>query len=105
MSNTPQFTAERSLGTEWPQPNDRVRKRARAMMRNSKTDDRARVLPQLTVTCGSPSLNAVCLGHAIPAWLPCESAFWWNQGLAGSCMYWTMRSHAPWCAACTVTAP
>jgi hypothetical protein len=82
-----QFTAERSLT-------------------RSKLDDRGRVVPALTVTgCGSPALNTVCLGFASPAWWPCESGLWWNQGLAGSCMYWSMRGAAPFCAACTVIAP
>ena len=100
-----QFTAERSLGTNWSQPAQRARTQAPAIMRN-KTDDRSRVLPQLTVTgCGSPTLNAACLGFAIPAWWPCESGLWWNQGLAGRCMYWSMRAAAPFCAPCTVTAP
>lgn len=100
-----QFTAERSLGTAWSQPDDRVQKRRPAILR-STTDDRGRVLAQLTVTgCGSPTLNTACLAFAIPAWWPCESAFWWNQGVAGSCMYWSMRGAAPFCASCTVTAP
>jgi hypothetical protein len=98
-----QFTAERSLGKAWAQPAGRVRKQG---VTQSKTDDRGRVLPQLTVTgCGSPTLNTACRGFAIPAWAPCESGFWWNQGLAGSCMYWSMRAAAPFCAACTVIAP
>lgn len=82
------FTAERSLRTD------------------RRMDDRGRVRPQLTVTgCGSPTLNTACFGFAIPTWWPCESSFWWNQGLAGSCMYWSMRAAAPFCAPCTVTAP
>jgi hypothetical protein len=98
-----QFTAERSLGKAWAQPADRGRKH---VVTQSKTDARARVLPQLTVTgCGSAALNTACRGFAIPAWAPCESGFWWNQGLAGRCMYWSMVGVAPWCAGCTVIAP
>jgi len=100
-----QFTAERSLVAVPTAPGARVRERPPEIMR-SKMDDRGRVLPQLTVTgCGSPTLNAACLGFAIPAWWPCESALWWNQGAAGTCMYWSMRAAAPFCAACTVVAP
>jgi hypothetical protein len=100
-----QFTAEHSLGTEWSHAADRVRKQPPAI-RRSKTDDRGRVLPQLTVTgCGSPTLNSACFGFASPAWLPCELHFWWNQGAAGSCMYWSMVGVAPGCARCTVVAP
>ena len=100
-----QFTAERSLGAVLSQSAAPERDRPPAIMR-SKVDDRGQVLPALTVTgCGSPSLNAACLGFAIPAWWPCESAFWWNQGAAGTCMYWSMRAAAPFCGACAVTAP
>jgi hypothetical protein len=100
---SPQFTAEYSLGKARAQSADHVRKQ---VVRKSKTADRARVLPQLTVTgCGSAALNTTCRGFAIPAWAPCESGFWWNQGLAGRCMYWSMVGVAPWCAACTVIAP
>jgi hypothetical protein len=100
-----QFTAEHSLGTEWSQPADRASKRAPAAIR-SKTDDRSRVSPQLTVTgCGSASLNTACFWFAAPAWVPCEISFGWNQGIAGGCMYWSMVGANPGCFRCTVIAP
>lgn len=100
-----QFTAERSLNPGPAPPVHRVHGPSPTSLTSSKPDDQSRVLPQLTVTCGSPGLNADCLAHAIPAWWPCELHLWWNQGLAGSCMYWSMVGTAPWCAACAVTAP
>jgi hypothetical protein len=101
-----QFTAERSLGTARSLTADPVQKGLPAITRTSETEDRARVVPQLTVTgCGSPLLNASCRALAIPAWAPCESWFWWNQGAAGRCMYVSMVAAAPWCGGCTVIAP
>jgi hypothetical protein len=99
---TLQFTAHQSLGRTWLA--DRAPKQANALP--SGTDDRRRVLPQLTVTgCGSALLNTTCRVFAVPAWLPCEISFGWNQGIAGGCMYWSMVGANPGCFRCTVIAP
>jgi hypothetical protein len=99
------FTAEHSLGRSLPRPADRAPERRR-VARTSNPHDHGRVLPQLTVTgCGSASLNTACFWFAAPAWVPCESAFWWNQGAAGGCMYWSMVGASPGCFRCTVIAP
>ena len=100
---TLQFTAEQSLGRTWLA--DRAPKQAPALTPR-RTDDRGRVLPQLTVTgCGSAMLNTMCFGFAVPAWLPCEISFGWSEGITGGCMYWSMVVVTPGCFRCTVIAP
>jgi|KBSMisStandDraft_5_1062788.scaffolds.fasta_scaffold202908_3 hypothetical protein len=73
--------------------------------KTATTPDEAGVVPQLSLSCGNATLNTICFPFAAPAWLPCESAFFWNQGWASSCIFAHMVAHAPWCAPCTVTAP
>jgi len=92
----PGFRADASIGS---------RHGTEGRGKTALVSDDAGVVPQLSLSCGNASLNTICFPFAAPAWLPCESAFFWNQGWASSCIFAHMVAHAPWCAPCTVTAP
>jgi hypothetical protein len=98
--NIPRFTAEASL-----YGSSSYYRYGQSADSKTQAQDRAQVIPQLSVSCGNKSLDTICFPFAAPAWPACAWLAIWDRGAASSCIYGLMVAHAPWCAPCSVTAP